>query len=354
MSKFVMEKLEKNKSFMEMMFEMMDDDDDGELNKVVSHKDNKGTCLISGTTLEDNHVTLKCNHSFNYENIFNEVCKQKNKFNRNFNETIKLRKNQIKCPYCRNVQHFLLPQRHPFAIIDGVNSPLELTQETNCIYKFKRGKRKGLFCGKKCRGKDGFCNRHKLKSSKSSKVPKARGPTIPIKLSPLKAPKKLGKVPKLVKSKEDKNEIIQMSSNIIIENKVVSDTNTKGKDKGKGKCKDESKSKGKSKSKDESKDKDKKKVKSKKGTYMGESETKRTEMYKLMNQIKLNGSDGYDKKLVSQCLKPRCLAPANAKGIKQGRHQCFRLISEEEQKKWSHCRYHRRFHDINYKNKLNN
>ena len=34
-------------------------------------------CLISNNKLQDNYITLKCNHRFNYIEIYNEVYSQK-------------------------------------------------------------------------------------------------------------------------------------------------------------------------------------------------------------------------------------------------------------------------------------
>ena len=65
-------------------------------------------CLISNDKLEADHVTLKCNHKFNYINIFSEIFKQKKQ--ENSLETQKLNKFQIKCPYCRNIQNGIYNQ----------------------------------------------------------------------------------------------------------------------------------------------------------------------------------------------------------------------------------------------------
>ena len=61
-------------------------------------------CLISKEILHPNHITLVCNHKFNYIPIYKEVLYQKTKFNTLY-EVTKLNYNQINCPYC--VIHFL-------------------------------------------------------------------------------------------------------------------------------------------------------------------------------------------------------------------------------------------------------
>jgi len=65
-------------------------------------------CLISKEPLHPNHITLSCNHKFNYIPIYKEVLYQKTKFN-NLYEVTKLNYDQIKCPYCRTITNKLLP-----------------------------------------------------------------------------------------------------------------------------------------------------------------------------------------------------------------------------------------------------
>lgn len=105
-------------------------------------------CLISNETLEDDHIKLDCGHKFNYQSILKEITQQKkgNKL-----EITKLKKNQMKCPYCRYIQNGLLPHRESYAKILYVNWPSELSLlPNNCVYTFKSGKRKGEKCNKKC------------------------------------------------------------------------------------------------------------------------------------------------------------------------------------------------------------
>ena len=63
-------------------------------------------CLISNLSLEKNYITLPCGHRFNYTPLFNEVKNQKNYSSL---ETSRIKKNQIKCPYCRTIVNNLLP-----------------------------------------------------------------------------------------------------------------------------------------------------------------------------------------------------------------------------------------------------
>jgi len=111
--------------------------------------DNENTvCLISNEILEKDHITLECGHAFNYEAIMKEITQQKkgNKL-----EITKLKKGQLKCPYCRFVQNGLLPYRENYEKQLYVNWPPELCLLPNkCVYVFKSGKRKGVACNRKC------------------------------------------------------------------------------------------------------------------------------------------------------------------------------------------------------------
>jgi hypothetical protein len=70
--------------------------------------DENSICLISKEKLHPNHITLSCNHKFNYIPIYKEILYQKNKSNTQY-EVTKLDSHQIKCPYCRTITNKLLP-----------------------------------------------------------------------------------------------------------------------------------------------------------------------------------------------------------------------------------------------------
>lgn len=74
----------------------------------VSPSSDDNICLISKDKLHPNHITLKCNHKFNYIPIYKEVLYQKTKSNPIY-EVTKLQSYQIKCPYCRTITNKLLP-----------------------------------------------------------------------------------------------------------------------------------------------------------------------------------------------------------------------------------------------------
>jgi hypothetical protein len=132
------------------------DDDDDEINNI--NGDN--VCLITGEKLTEPHITLSCNHKFNYEPLYNDVKSHKSaKHN--------LRFTQMKCPYCRAVEDKILPY---FKIgnvkrIFGVNHPMQYSILLNyCETVMKSGKRKGEMCGRMCNGSN--CIYHKKRISK--------------------------------------------------------------------------------------------------------------------------------------------------------------------------------------------
>ena len=115
------------------------------------------TCLISDDPLEENHITLECNHKFNYKDIYNEVHKQKTQ--PWHSEINKVKNTQLKCPYCRNIQTGILPYRQTYQKVRYVNWPPSLMMLPDiCSYTFSSGKRKGQTCNKKCNGK--YCISH--------------------------------------------------------------------------------------------------------------------------------------------------------------------------------------------------
>jgi hypothetical protein len=99
--------------------EDQDEDKDGD-------KELKERCLISGEVLDNNYITLQCNHKFNFLELYNEVIEQKTK---KLLDNSKLRLNEIKCPYCRTITSNILPyfKYYDIKIIKGVNHPPDLS-----------------------------------------------------------------------------------------------------------------------------------------------------------------------------------------------------------------------------------
>ena len=129
-------------------------------------------CLITQQPLEEHFIVLDCNHKFNYLPLFHEVKRQKSKqYVWNQYDPVRLKINEIKCPYCRQVQPKLLPYvKIPgnLTISYGVTFPEKYRMDRiECPAIFKSGKRKGQRCGKGCSKNDGFCKLH-MKSNKQS------------------------------------------------------------------------------------------------------------------------------------------------------------------------------------------
>ena len=147
--------------FLKMLnYDSDNDSDDGEDNK----------CLISRNVLDNTKITLPCNHSFNYLPLYKEVFNQKKKMN--VIEVVRLRYNQIKCPYCRTIHNYLIPYKkmEQVELVHGVNTPRKYVYyENQCSYVYKRGHNKGKVCGIRC--SDKYCNSH-LKYENSETVGK--------------------------------------------------------------------------------------------------------------------------------------------------------------------------------------
>lgn len=101
----------------------------------ISIDEDSNFCLITKEKLEPNHITLSCNHKFNYVALYHEVVNQKNKLN-NMYEITKLLSNQIKCPYCRTTTNKLLPYiPYPSVrIVKNVNSYITSSHNSNPNY----------------------------------------------------------------------------------------------------------------------------------------------------------------------------------------------------------------------------
>lgn len=122
-------KIEGDINFYDSLYNSLDYDSENE-----DEKSKKQICEISGQELKDRFVKLECNHTFNYDALYTEICKQKFDFQTYTMDTMSKKDMQtirdkkidffIKCPYCRNVQFTLLPYYDdlPFAKKYGVNT----------------------------------------------------------------------------------------------------------------------------------------------------------------------------------------------------------------------------------------
>lgn len=125
----------------------------------ISSQENDNICLISGDIIDNTAIKLECNHKFIYYYIFNEVLNQKNNINK-YDRTLKV--NEIKCPYCRNIQKKILPYRLSVGCdkkIYGVNYPKKYCMNNiPCCYIFKKGIKKGKQCSNE--SIDVYCKMH--------------------------------------------------------------------------------------------------------------------------------------------------------------------------------------------------
>lgn len=120
-------------------------------------------CLISNEDLESNYIKLDCGHKYNYLDLYNEIVYQKTK---KILDNNRLKINEMKCPYCRNITNKLLPFYKYYNVnyIRGVNGPSNFTINLNkCEYivKNKQTKMKDSCNASACITKNGmFCNKH--------------------------------------------------------------------------------------------------------------------------------------------------------------------------------------------------
>ena len=159
--------IEDNFNFYEALEDSDNDDDkDAEI------------CLISHKTLDENAITLNCNHKFNFFDIYKEVVNQKKKTHSLDKNIQLLKKSEFLCPYCRSVQKELLPHIKNLSMginfYIGVNSPHNICMPFHeCSYKNLSGKLKGVPCGCPAFSYDGIthCNKHYAATQKKLLAP---------------------------------------------------------------------------------------------------------------------------------------------------------------------------------------
>lgn len=119
-------------------------------------------CLLTHLPLENNFITLNCNHKFNYQALYYETCNQKK---RNYYDTAPSKYYEIKCPYCRETTPKLLPYFCKYNVekIPGVTVPSKYCMKFHCCeYKDKSSKKSGNICGESAFISDNgvLCNKH--------------------------------------------------------------------------------------------------------------------------------------------------------------------------------------------------
>ena len=105
-------------------------------------------CLLTKEPLQHIHIVLSCGHKFNYIPLYREVIAQKTigLSSSGYYTSHSLKRNEIKCPYCRNVQDKLLPYLEYDGVkkIVNVNYPTKLSMTTQpCIYSENLHSKKG-------------------------------------------------------------------------------------------------------------------------------------------------------------------------------------------------------------------
>jgi hypothetical protein len=108
--------IEGNINFYDELYKSLDNI---KIEESKEHVNEKHLCLISQKPLTENYVVLECNHKFNYNAIFHDVLNHKKKFNTMERHSLKI--NEIRCPYCRNIQKKLLPHVEGFPKVHGIN-----------------------------------------------------------------------------------------------------------------------------------------------------------------------------------------------------------------------------------------
>lgn len=114
-------------------------------------KEDISCCLISGCALDYTAVTLPCGHSFNYYDLYRDVCMQKS-WSVNNLSTDPLGYGEMRCPYCRHKYDKVLP----FCKLDNVKCVYGVTTKKRrnflplfeCQHCFSHGSKKGKQCKK--------------------------------------------------------------------------------------------------------------------------------------------------------------------------------------------------------------
>jgi hypothetical protein len=117
-----------------MMSSMSRNHDDDAGDSKIEHEDT--CCLLTKDPLHYIHIVLECGHKFNYVPIYREIIAQKTS-GLSYYTSNSLKKNEIKCPYCRNVQGKLLPYLEYDGVkkIHSVNYPAKMSMTSQpCTY----------------------------------------------------------------------------------------------------------------------------------------------------------------------------------------------------------------------------
>ena len=106
--------IDSSKYFYSELYKSLDED-------ASKEKEGVELCLITNQPLTENLVELNCKHKFNYVPLYNDILIHKKTFNRLEKRLLKV--NEIRCPYCRNIQNSVLPYYDMAGVrkLNGVN-----------------------------------------------------------------------------------------------------------------------------------------------------------------------------------------------------------------------------------------
>ena len=118
-------------------------EDDFDFKSEIQKKNESETdvCLITGNIITD-ECKLKCNHKYNYDSLFTEVFNQK--INPKFKNDIRLKDNEFKCPYCREIQRQLLPPRQKIFRVTTLDRDYEIDPNVVSTVEHLRVFKEGL------------------------------------------------------------------------------------------------------------------------------------------------------------------------------------------------------------------
>ena len=123
------------------------DEGDHTNNDNSENEDEDNRCLLTKEPLQNIHIVLTCGHKFNYVPLYREVIAQKTigLSSTGYYTSHSLKRNEIKCPYCRNVQDKLLPYLEYDGVKKTVNvnypAKLSMTSEP-CMYSVNLNSKK--------------------------------------------------------------------------------------------------------------------------------------------------------------------------------------------------------------------
>jgi hypothetical protein len=104
--------------FFNELYKSLDNDEN-----IFKTEEDDNCCLITKQPLVKNYITMICGHKFNYIPLYNDIKNHKQKYNNMEVSINRLKPNEIRCPYCRVKQSFVLPYYEDLGLekIHGVN-----------------------------------------------------------------------------------------------------------------------------------------------------------------------------------------------------------------------------------------